>query len=100
MAVICSLSGDVRPDLARELEISDLAAVLFASPLQESDYASTQQVRATILEILQECGGNCDRCVACVAEEAGDHPDAYVCRMRWSLRTVAGAYAPADLLAA
>jgi hypothetical protein len=96
MTVTCSLSSDVSPDLARTLEISDLAAVLFASPLQESDHPSPQEVRATILETMQACGGSCDPCVACVANEAGDHPETYVRRMRWSLRIVEGIYAPAQ----
>jgi hypothetical protein len=103
MTVTCSPSSDVSPDLAHTLEISDahtlkisdLAAVLFASPLQESDHPSPQEVRATILETMQACGGSCDPCVACVAKEAGDHPETYVRRMRWSLRIVEGVYAPA-----
>jgi hypothetical protein len=100
MAVIRSLSSDVRPDLTRELAICDLAAVLFSSTLQESDHPSSEQVRTTVLETLRACGGDCRSCVACVAEEAGDHPESYARRMRWSLRTVEAAYAPADLIAA
>jgi hypothetical protein len=100
MAVIRSLSSDVRPDLTRELAICDLAAVLFSSTLQESDHPSPEQVRTAVLETLQTCGGDCGPCVACVAEEAGDHPESYARRMRWSLQTVKAAYAPADLIAA
>jgi hypothetical protein len=100
MGTIIGLSSDVSPELVPELGISDLAEVLFASLLQESDDPSPQQVRAAILQTLRECGGNCGPCAACVAQEAGDHPEAYVRRMRWSLRTVKSAYAPAGLLAA
>jgi hypothetical protein len=78
----------------------DLAAVLFSSTLQESDHPSPEQVRAAVLETLRTCGGDCGQCIARVAEEAGDHPESYSRRMRWSLRTVEAAYAPADLIAA
>jgi hypothetical protein len=99
MAATGSSSSDVSPGLVRGLGISDLAAVLFASPLQASDHPSPHEVRAAILEVIQACGGDCDPCVARVAQEAGDHPETYVRRMRWSLRTVEDVYAPANLVA-
>jgi hypothetical protein len=97
MAIIRRLSSDVRPDLSRELAICDLAAALFSSTLQESDHPSSEQVRTAVLETLRACGGDCR---PCVAEEAGDHPESYARRMRWSLRTIEAAYPPADLIAA
>jgi hypothetical protein len=99
MAVTGSSSSDVSPGLVRGLEICDLAAALFASPLQASDHPSPHAVHAAILEVIQVCGGDCGPCVARVAQEAGDHPETYVRRMRWSLRTVEDVYASSDLVA-
>lgn len=93
------MSTDVRPELTRELGISDLAEVLFASPLQESEDPSPRCVRITVEQTLRECGGSCAPCAACVAQEAGDHPEQYVRRMRWALRMVESAYAPVALAA-
>jgi hypothetical protein len=67
---------------------SDLAQILFASPLQASDRPSPEQVRKAIDEGLCACGGDRAQCAAYVAQEAGDHPEAYAARMRWALRTV------------
>jgi hypothetical protein len=66
----------------------DLAQILFASPLQASDDPSPEQVRAAIDLGLCACDGDRTRCAAFVAQEAGDHPEAYAARMRWALRTV------------
>jgi hypothetical protein len=99
MAVTGSSSSEVSPDLVRGLGISDLAAALFASPLQASDHPSPHEVHAAILAAIQACGGDCGPWVARVAQEAGDHPETYVRRMRWSLRTVGDIYAPANLVA-
>jgi len=99
MRTVRNLSNDVSPELVRELGISDLAEVLFASPLQESDNPSPSRVRAAVEEALAECGGDCTPCAACVAQEAGDHPELYVRRMRLALSTVGSAYAPVSLAA-
>lgn len=71
------------------MNVSELAQVLFASALQRSDDPSHEQVRA----IVRGCS-ECDRgeCVECVAQEAGDHPDEYVTRMRWAIGAVAAAF--------
>jgi hypothetical protein len=100
MQTIRSLSSDVSPDLARELGISDLAGVLFTSSLQESDNPSPWQVQAAVDETLEGCAHDCAVCAASVAQEAGDHPEQYVRRMRWALRTVTSAYAHTSLMAA
>ncbi|GLZ08212.1 hypothetical protein Acsp03_56780 [Actinomadura sp. NBRC 104412] len=71
---------------------SDLAQILFASPLQPSDEPSPERVRKAIDESLCACGGDSTRCAAYVAQEAGDHPEAYAIRMRWALRTVSRAF--------
>jgi len=74
-----------------ELTVSDLAQVLFASALQPSDTASALDIKAAIDERLCTCGDP-SVCTAYVAQEAGDHPETYVRRMRWALDAVAGAY--------
>jgi hypothetical protein len=64
------------------------ARALFASPLQESGRPTPQQIRAVVEAALP------GECLACVAQEAGDHPEVYLLRMRWALLAVAEAYAP------
>ncbi|MEU5880855.1 hypothetical protein [Spirillospora sp. NPDC047279] len=76
------------------LSTSDLARLLFTSRLQASDRPTTEQVRAAIDERLCSWGSDCGTCLASVAQEAGDHPEAYAVRMRWALDTVARAYSP------
>jgi hypothetical protein len=72
------------------MSIPQLAQVLFTSALQPSDRPSAVQVRIAIDERLSVCGQAA--CAAYVAQEAGDHPEAYAIRMRWALNTVASAY--------
>ncbi|MFC4061972.1 hypothetical protein ACFOWE_27030 [Planomonospora corallina] len=69
------------------MSVSELAEVLFASPLQASDDPSPDRVREVIEDRLRACDEDITECVACVAQEAGDHPEAYRERMRWALRT-------------
>ncbi|MFI0445892.1 hypothetical protein [Actinomadura sp. 6N118] len=71
---------------------SDLAQVLFTTRLQASDRPTEARVRAAIADRLRVCDADC--CAAYVAQEAGDHPDAYAARMRWALTTVSHAYDP------
>ncbi|MEU6778838.1 hypothetical protein ABZ912_06510 [Nonomuraea angiospora] len=71
---------------------TELAQVLFATALQPSDRLSPFQIREAVDERLCRCGGDAARCAAYVAQEAGDHPETYVVRMRWALDAVAGAY--------
>ncbi|WP_433442152.1 hypothetical protein [Nonomuraea sp. CA-141351] len=73
----------------------ELAQVLFATALQPSDRLSPFQIREAVDERLCACGGDAGWCAAYVAQEAGDHPETYVVRMRWALGAVAGAYEPA-----
>ncbi|HEU5156095.1 MAG TPA: hypothetical protein VFU43_03800 [Streptosporangiaceae bacterium] len=74
------------------LSVSDLAKVLFVSTLQASENPSPDQVRTAIEDRLSTCGGDCTACAVHVAQEAGDHPETYVIRMRWALDAVAEAY--------
>ncbi|NKZ03104.1 hypothetical protein HGB48_04980 [Actinomadura latina] len=71
---------------------SDLAEILFCSGLQESDRPSAEQVRAAIEDRIGACSGDRSVCLAFVAQEAGDHPEAYRSRMRWALSTVSEVY--------
>jgi hypothetical protein len=67
------------------LSVPELAQVLFTSPLQESDDPSPGEIRAAIDHSLT---AGCAACVAYVAQEAGDHPEAYATRMLWALNAV------------
>ncbi|MQA78542.1 MAG: hypothetical protein GEV10_08695 [Streptosporangiales bacterium] len=82
------------------MSISDLAEVLFTSALQESEHPTPDQVRLAIDERLLLCHSEHAVCVARVAQEAGDHPDAYLGRIRWALQAVSLAYRSATQLAA
>ncbi|NUP61685.1 MAG: hypothetical protein HOV96_24830 [Nonomuraea sp.] len=73
---------------------TELAQVLFASPLQPSEALAPYQVREAVDERLCACGGDPSWCAAYVAQEAGDHPESYAARMRWALGAVARAYEP------
>ncbi|MBE1532275.1 hypothetical protein [Actinomadura algeriensis] len=70
----------------------ELAQLLYGSALQESDHPSAQEVRTAVDVRLGACGGDRDACLAEIAQEAGDHPDAYLARMRWAIAAVAVAY--------
>ncbi|GAA2619158.1 hypothetical protein SMC26_31825 [Actinomadura fulvescens] len=74
------------------LSICDLARLLFTSRLQASDHPTAEQVRDAIDERLCAWGADCGTCLASVAQEAGDHPEAYAVRMRWALETVTRVY--------
>lgn len=74
------------------MRVSELAQILFTSPLQASDHPTPDQVRMMIERLIDS---GCADCAACVAQEAGDHPEAYAARMRWALAQVSQAYAVA-----
>lgn len=80
--------------MSTTMSVPELAQILFATPLQASDHPTSAQVRAAILDRLCACGGDPQICFACVAQEAGDHPESYTARMRWALATVTRTYAP------
>jgi hypothetical protein len=71
---------------------ADLAEVLFASTLQESECPTAAQVRTVIEQGLRTWNEDCLACVCRVAQEAGDHPDEFARRMHWALRTVRSVY--------
>jgi hypothetical protein len=71
---------------------ADLAEVLFASTLQASEAPSNAEIRMAIEQGLRILNEDCFACISCVAQEAGDHPDAFARRMHWALRTVQSLY--------
>jgi hypothetical protein len=73
---------------------ADLAEVLFASTLQASEAPTAAQVRTAIEQGLRAWIEDCTVCLACVAQEAGDHPDAFASRMHWALAMVHSVYGP------
>ncbi|MGH3381221.1 MAG: hypothetical protein ACRDP6_41470 [Actinoallomurus sp.] len=75
---------------------SDLAEVLFASTLQASETPTAAQVRTTIEQGLRVWSEDCTVCLACVAQEAGDHPDEFARRMHWALAMVQSVYGSAN----
>jgi hypothetical protein len=74
------------------MSVPDLASVLFASSLQPSDDPSLDQVRRTVGDRLADGSGGRADYAAYLAQEAGDHPEAYAERMHWALGTVTRAY--------
>jgi hypothetical protein len=80
----------------QDVNISGLRAdALFASGLQRCDEPSADQVRQAVATAVREFG--CSGCVARVAQEYGDHPEAAVIRMRWARAVTGAAFAGAAL---
>jgi hypothetical protein len=71
---------------------ADLAELLFTSPLQASEAPDACQVRTAVEQCLRNWGEDGGACTACVAQEAGDHPDDFVRRMHWALAMIESAY--------
>ncbi len=76
------------------------AQALFASCLQPSDRPTPTQVADAIIDSLRDNGGVAG-CVATMATEYGDHPEAAAARMRWALAlaSASGVFAGAALAA-
>jgi ElaB/YqjD/DUF883 family membrane-anchored ribosome-binding protein len=81
-----------RYPLASHHTLDELAEVLFTTTVQPSDRASAKQVRAFVEAALDARRDDCAGCVACVAQEAGDHPEEFSRRMRWARGAVAAAF--------
>src|SRR5262249_61841948 len=67
------------------------ADAVIASRLQRGDEPTAGQVRQAVAAALRAFGYS--GCVARVAQEFGDHPEAAVIRMRWARAVVRGAFA-------
>ena len=85
--------------MSTTMSIPVLAQVLFGSYLQASDQPTPGQVRAAIDDRLRPGASGVVGFAAQVAQEAGDHPEAYAARMRWALAAVQQAYEPVLLAA-
>ena len=68
------------------------AEALFASTLQSSEAPTPDQVRRAVSATLRRLGAN--GCVALLADEFGEHPDAAAARMNWALRATELAFTP------
>jgi hypothetical protein len=66
------------------------AEALFASTVQSSEAPSPDQVRHAVTATLRRLGIR--GCVAYLAGEFGDHPDAAAARMAWALARICVAY--------
>ena len=71
---------------------ADLAEVLFVSTLQASETPTPERVRSVVERGLVAWQEDCTACLACVAQEAGDHPEEFSRRMRWALAMVHSVY--------
>jgi hypothetical protein len=76
-----------------DLDNPALAQLLFACPAQPSDHLTPTQIRTALSAQFRRCGGDLASGLAAIAQEAGDHPDSYVARMRWAIQSVDRAYA-------
>jgi hypothetical protein len=74
------------------------AEALFASTLQPSGSASSDQVRRVVATTLRRLGAG--GCAARMAVEFGDHPDTAGARMTWALAMVSRIYPESSLTAA
>jgi hypothetical protein len=74
------------------------AEALFASTLQRSQSASSDQVRVAVATALRRLGPG--GCAAQVAGEFGDHPDTAAARMTWALAIIRTVYPTAPTVPA
>jgi hypothetical protein len=63
---------------------------LFASDLQHSQHPDPTDVRTAVARTITRLGETA--CLARVAQEFGDHPEAAAARMRWAREAVEAAY--------
>jgi hypothetical protein len=63
---------------------------LFASDLQHSQQPDPIDVRAAVARTISRLGQT--TCLARVAQEFGDHPEAAAARMRWAREAVESAF--------
>jgi hypothetical protein len=73
-----------------QLDLSCRCEALFASDLQHSQHPGPTDVRAAVARTISQLGET--TCLARMAQEFGDHPEAAAARMRWAREAVASAY--------
>jgi hypothetical protein len=76
-----------------DLDAPALAQLLFTCPVQPSDDPTPTEIRMALAAQFRRCGGDLITGQATIAQEAGDHPDSYVARIRWAIQSVDRAYA-------
>jgi hypothetical protein len=86
------------PKVVIPMTLTARAQALFASCLQPSDRPTPAQVAGAIINSLHGNGGVAG-CVATVATEYGDHPEAAAARMRWALALASASGVFADVAA-
>lgn len=76
-----------------QLDLACRCEALFASDLQHSQHPKPTDVRAAVARTISQLGETA--CLAQVAQEFGDHPEAAAARMRWAREAVRSAFAEA-----
>ncbi|BCB91644.1 hypothetical protein [Phytohabitans suffuscus] len=74
-----------------QLDLACRCEALFASDLQHSQHPDPTDVRAAVARTISRLGQTA--CVARMAQEFGDHPEAAAARMRWARAAVESAFA-------
>lgn len=73
-----------------QLDLVCRCEALFASDLQHSQHPNPTDVRAAVARTISRLGET--DCLARMAQEFGDHPEAAVARMRWAREAVESAF--------
>jgi hypothetical protein len=73
-----------------QVDLSCRCEALFASDLQHSQHPDPVDVRAAVARTISRLGETA--CLARMAQEFGDHPEAAAARMRWAREAVESAY--------
>ncbi|MDQ7906413.1 hypothetical protein RB614_18010 [Phytohabitans sp. ZYX-F-186] len=73
-----------------QLDLAFRCEALFASDLQRSQHPDPTDVRAAVARTISRLGERA--CLARMAQEFGDHPEAAAARMRWAREVVRSAY--------
>jgi hypothetical protein len=71
-----------------DLDAPALAQLLYTCPVQPSDDPTPREIRMALVAQFRRCGGDLITGLEAIAQEAGDHPDSYVARIRWAIRSV------------
>jgi hypothetical protein len=73
-----------------QLDLACRCEALFASDLQHSQHPDPTDVRAAVARTISRLGETA--CLARMAQEFGDHPEAAAARMRWAREAVESAF--------
>ena len=73
-----------------QLDLACRCEALFASDLQHSQHPDPTDVRTAVARTISRLGET--TCLARMAQEFGDHPEAAAARMRWAREAVKSAY--------